>query len=103
MRADASHYSGFGNLMLAEGWTRQLDEATSCLRLDLDGDGAFTIFDMLGREVARIVSADHQPGWYDAPFDASNLASGVYFYRMTARAAADKSAVMTQTRNMVIH
>ncbi len=59
------------------------------------GHVSIRVYDMLGREVARIVSADHQPGWYDAPFDASNLASGVYFYRMSAGS-------FTDTRRMVV-
>lgn len=47
MRADMAHWAGHGNLALAAAWTRQLDEATFCVHVDLDGDGAFTFFDML--------------------------------------------------------
>lgn len=42
------------------------------------------IFDILGREVATLVNAEMKPGTYNITFDASNLASGVYFYRMMA-------------------
>ncbi len=39
---------------------------------------------MLGREVAVLVNEVKQPGVYEVQFDACNLASGIYFYRMTA-------------------
>jgi subtilisin family serine protease len=42
------------------------------------------IFDVLGREVATILQGEQQAGRYTVPFDGSHLASGVYFYRLTA-------------------
>ncbi len=42
------------------------------------------VFDLLGREVATLVNDVKQPGTYTISFDGSNLASGVYFYRLQA-------------------
>ena len=42
------------------------------------------VYDMLGREVAVLVNERKAPGSYEVAFDGSRLASGVYFYRMTA-------------------
>jgi hypothetical protein len=42
------------------------------------------VFDVTGREVAVPVQGEFAPGVHTATFDASRLASGVYFYRMTA-------------------
>ena len=42
------------------------------------------IFDILGREVMRLQDGILQAGYYDFNFDASGLASGIYFYRMQA-------------------
>jgi hypothetical protein len=42
------------------------------------------VYDQLGREIAVLVDEQLQPGSYDAPFDASNLSSGIYVYRLTA-------------------
>lgn len=40
------------------------------------------IFDISGREVATLVNAIHPAGYYTVTFDAQNLASGIYFYRI---------------------
>ncbi|MBI5471001.1 MAG: T9SS type A sorting domain-containing protein [Ignavibacteriae bacterium] len=42
------------------------------------------VFDVLGKEVATLVNEEMQPGTYDATFDAGNLASGIYLYRLQA-------------------
>ncbi len=42
------------------------------------------IYDVLGREVATLVNTRQAPGSYEVKFDGSHLASGVYFYRLTA-------------------
>src|SRR5207249_11873769 len=42
------------------------------------------IYDVLGREVATIVNENKAPGAYAVPWDARNIPSGVYFYRLTA-------------------
>jgi glycosidase len=43
-----------------------------------------TIYDLLGREVAVLADSPQSPGRHAVPFDARNLASGVYLYRLTA-------------------
>ncbi|MBI4536086.1 MAG: carboxypeptidase regulatory-like domain-containing protein [Ignavibacteriae bacterium] len=42
------------------------------------------VFDLLGREVATLVNENKEPGSYRVEFDAGQLASGVYFYRLIA-------------------
>jgi hypothetical protein len=42
------------------------------------------VYDLLGREVATLVNEARSAGNHEAFFDASNLASGVYIYRLTA-------------------
>ena len=39
---------------------------------------------MLGREVAALVKEMQNPGNYEVEFNGANLASGVYFYKLTA-------------------
>jgi hypothetical protein len=53
-------------------------------QLSAVSDVKLVIFDMLGREVAVLVKEKQNPGRYEVQFDASRLASGVYFYRLEA-------------------
>jgi parallel beta-helix repeat protein len=41
------------------------------------------VYDLLGREVATLVNEEKQAGKYEVEFDASNLSSGVYLYRIS--------------------
>ena len=42
------------------------------------------VFDVTGRRVSTLVDAVQQPATYRINFDASHLASGIYFYRLSA-------------------
>ncbi|MGQ9643466.1 MAG: T9SS type A sorting domain-containing protein, partial [Ignavibacterium sp.] len=48
------------------------------------------VYDILGNEVATLVNEPKEPGYYEVEFsigsfrNASELASGVYIYRLTA-------------------
>ncbi|HTP13295.1 MAG TPA: T9SS type A sorting domain-containing protein, partial [Bacteroidota bacterium] len=42
------------------------------------------VYDLLGREVATLVDGEVNAGKHEATFDASRLASGIYFYRLRA-------------------
>jgi hypothetical protein len=49
-----------------------------------DGLVKLIVFDVLGREVKTLVNSVQTAGVYEVRFDASSVASGVYFYRMTS-------------------
>jgi hypothetical protein len=42
------------------------------------------VYDVLGREVVKLVNAQLNPGTYEVSWDASNFSSGVYFYKLDA-------------------
>lgn len=60
---------------------------TTKINYDLPKDCkvTITIYDILGREVIKLVNEFKKAGRYTAEFNGNNLASGVYFYRIEAR------------------
>jgi len=54
------------------------------------------VYDVLGREVATLVNERQTAGNYQIHFDASNLSSGMYIYKITAGSfsSARKMVVM---------
>jgi len=51
-------------------------------QLGIASDVKLVVYDLLGREVKRLVNKTQQPGKYKVTFDASALASGVYYYKI---------------------
>ena len=63
------------------------------------------VYDLLGREVAVLVNEKKGPGSYEVTFDARNLASGVYFYRLHVRSldpAGRGTGDFVQTRKLCL-
>ncbi len=42
------------------------------------------IYDILGREVAALVNEKQKPGTYEVQFNAENIASGLYLYKLSS-------------------
>jgi hypothetical protein len=57
------------------------------------------IYDILGREVMTLLDETREADYYTVEFDGSNLASGVYFYRIFAEGEGQK---FTRTLKMLI-
>ncbi len=53
------------------------------------GDTKITVYDILGRQVVVLVDEFKNPGIYTVDFDASQLSSGVYFYKMESGSFKD--------------
>jgi hypothetical protein len=60
------------------------------------------IYDVLGREVTTLVDGVESPGEKSVNWNASGLASGVYFYRLEATSATDPARAFTHTRKMLL-
>jgi hypothetical protein len=64
-------------------------------QLPVDGGASLKVFDLLGREVAVLVDGPMSAGTHTVSFDASELSSGVYIYRL-------QTAQGVLTRKMVL-
>lgn len=63
-----------------------------------------TVYDLLGREVAAVLAEKRFPGEHRVGFDASGLASGIYFYRLEVRQALATQAAIryANTRRLIL-
>ena len=55
----------------------------------------YIVYDILGKEVTELVNENKQAGYYEINFNASSLASGIYFYKLQA-------GDFVQTRKMIL-
>ncbi len=61
-----------------------------------------TVYDILGREVSKLVNSVEPAGNYEVNFDGSNLASGIYFYRIEARQVGSSTGSFVEVKKMVL-
>ncbi|MBK8553832.1 MAG: T9SS type A sorting domain-containing protein [Ignavibacteria bacterium] len=52
--------------------------------LPVAGDVSLKVYDRLGKEVAELADGFRNAGTYEINFDASQLSSGIYFYKLSA-------------------
>ena len=70
--------------------------------LPTSGVVSLIVYNLLGQEVARLVD-DFQPaGYHKITWDASNMASGIYLYRIEVMERRSASPTFVQTRKMVL-
>ncbi|MDX2128826.1 MAG: FG-GAP-like repeat-containing protein [Chloroherpetonaceae bacterium] len=63
---------------------------------------SLTVYDVLGRVVQELVNANQDAGVYEVSFNASGIASGVYYYRMEVRSTGLQTVNFKQTKKMVL-
>ena len=64
-------------------------------QLKTSGYVELMIYDLLGREIKTLVSQQQVAGYYSVIFDASNIASGIYIYKL-------KADSFEQSRKMIL-
>lgn len=81
---------------LTQNFPNPFNPATNLIfSLEKSGYASLVVYDVTGREVARLVDGFQPAGSYQAIFDASHLSSGVYYARLIANGN-------TQTRKMLL-
>ena len=60
------------------------------------------VYDILGKEIATLVNESQKSGNYEVEFNASNFASGVYFYRLQSGNPDKSGQVFTETKKMIL-
>ncbi len=61
------------------------------------------VFDILGNEMSTLINEKKPVGNYEVEFDATNLSSGIYFYRLHAGDPESSSGqVFVDTKKMML-
>jgi len=86
---------------LAQNYPNPFNPTTN-INYDIPFDGKVTlkIFDISGREVSTLINEFKTASYYTIDFNASNLASGVYFYRISAEGNGN-NFVMTKKMMLI--
>lgn len=85
-----------GTFALDQNYPNPFNPATTIqYTLGAASDVKLTVFDVLGREVATLVEGTQPTGAYNVTFEAANLPSGLYLYRL-------ETATHSFTRSMLL-
>lgn len=82
---------------------------TTTIQYQLPEDSyvTLTVYDIHGREVVRLKDGINSAGYYESRWDGrgknnSTIASGLYFYRLTAKSLKNTQTVYTTTKKMLL-
>lgn len=69
--------------------------------IPFEGNVNIIVYNVMGETVSELVNSVQQPGSYQTEFNASNIAAGMYFYRINAT-SLDGQQNFTESRKMLL-
>jgi hypothetical protein len=79
------------NFELSQNYPNPFNPTTKIgYAIPLESNVRITIYNLLGQQVAKLVDATESAGYHEVIFNAGNLASGVYIYRIAAESTNGK-------------
>jgi hypothetical protein len=86
-----------GAFLLAQNYPNPFNPTTTiAYTLPVDANVHLQVYDISGRSVAQLVEGRVKAGYRSVVFNASGFASGLYFYRMTAKGDDGTEFALTQ-------
>jgi hypothetical protein len=69
-------------------------------QIPFDSKVSLRVYDITGKEVSVLINSQLEAGYYTSEFNGSNMASGVYFYRLIAE--SNDGQKFTKTMKLVL-
>ncbi len=89
-REDVTISTAPQSFQLSQNYPNPFNPSTTIsYQLSAASNVTLKVYDLLGREVATLVNQKQNPGSHSAVFEARNLPTGVYFYRLSAGSFTD--------------
>jgi hypothetical protein len=93
LKNEVNHHVGY---YLSNNYPNPFNPSTQiAYQVPASGHVTITIFNSLGKEIRTLVNEEKSAGTYYLNFNASNLASGIYFYNL-------KTGNFSQTKKMIL-
>ena len=88
---------------LSQNYPNPFNPVTN-IRFSIPKEGFVTlkVFDITGKEVRTLVNEDLHAGKYNVDFSGTDLASGVYFYRINVRQAGSSTSGFSDVKKMIL-
>jgi hypothetical protein len=84
-----------GEYKLSQNYPNPFNPTTKIeFALPKNGFVSIKIYDVLGREVKNLVNETKAAGYYSVDFNATDLSSGVYFYKLESNGFSDIKRMM---------
>ncbi|MCZ7613094.1 MAG: T9SS type A sorting domain-containing protein [Ignavibacteriaceae bacterium] len=89
---------------LSQNYPNPFNPATRInFSLPFESNVRLSVFNILGQEIKILVDNQVQPvGNYNLTFDASDLPSGIYFYRLIASSSEDNGRNFVDVKKMML-
>jgi flagellar hook assembly protein FlgD len=88
---------------LAQNYPNPFNPSTTIeYTLPIRSNVTIKIYSILGQEVATLINNEQSAGYYQTVWNASRLASGMYFLRISAQSVDGTQPSFTQVKKMLL-
>jgi hypothetical protein len=78
-------------IILSQNYPNPFNPVTKIdYQIPVESKVSMIVYDMLGREISRLVDEQQKAGFYTVQFNTNNFASGIYFYRLITNAGGQQ-------------
>ncbi len=89
--------------ILEQNYPNPFNPATTInFQLPISGTVSLKVYNVLGQEVSDLLNSDLNTGKYEVAFDATNLFSGIYYYRLTVVDSKTGQMLMTKSKKALL-